>query len=90
MWTILLLFFFLKKTYGLYHNINIKLITDDRKFVFLMVRNELLFLLLMTIFYFILFYFIILFFIEWFFQDHMRVLYITYIVVQITPSSDKH
>ena len=44
--------FFLKKkkTYGLYHNINIKLIIDDRKFVFLMVRNELLFLLLMTIF----------------------------------------
>ena len=53
-----------KKTYGLYHNINIKLTIDDRKFVVLMVRNKLFFLLLMTIF-----------FIEWFFQNHMRVIY---------------
>ena len=67
-----------KKTYGLYHNININLIIDERKFVFLMVRNKLFFLLLMTIF-----------FIKWFFQDHMRVLYITYIVVQITPTLKK-
>ena len=56
---------FFLNTYGLYHNINIKLIIDDRKFVVLMVRNKLFFFLLMTIF-----------FIEWFFQDHMRVLYI--------------
>ena len=39
-----------KKTYGLYHNINIKMIIYDRKFVVLMVRNKLFFLLLMTIF----------------------------------------
>ena len=76
---LLLLLFF--NTYGLYHNINIKLIIDDRKFVILMVKNYLFFLLLMN------FYF--LFFIEWFFQDHMRVLYITYIVVQITPTLEK-
>ena len=53
-----------KNSYGLYHNINIKLTIDDRKFVVLMVRNKLFFLLLMTIF-----------FIEWFFQNHMRVIY---------------
>ena len=29
------------------------------------------------------------FFIEWFFQYHIRVLYITYIVVQITPTLEK-
>ena len=72
------LFLFFFNTYGLYHNINIKLIINDRKFVVLMVKNKLFFLLLMTIF-----------FIEWFFQDHMRVLYITYIVVQITPTLEK-
>ena len=41
-----------KKTYGLCYNINIKLIIDDRKFVILMVRNKLFFLLLMTIFFY--------------------------------------
>ena len=71
-------FFFFLNTYGLYHNINIKLIIEDRKFVVLMVKNKLFFLLLMTIF-----------FIEWFFQDQMKVLYITYIVVQITPTLKK-
>ena len=45
-------FFFLKYTYGLYHNINIKLIIDDVKCVVLMVRNKLFFLLLMTIFFY--------------------------------------
>ena len=44
--------FFFLNTYGLYHNINIKLIIDDRKFVVLMVRNKLFFLLLMTIFFY--------------------------------------
>ena len=72
------LLFFLIITYELCHNINIKLIIDDKKFLVLMVMNKLFFLLLMTIF-----------FTEWFFQDHMRVLYITYIVVQITPTLEK-
>ena len=45
-------FFFFKYTYGLYHNINIKLIIDDIKCVVLMVRNKLFFLLLMTIFFY--------------------------------------
>ena len=67
-----------KNTDGLYHNINIKLIINDKKFVVLMVRNKLFFLLLMIIF-----------FIKWFFQDHIRVMYITYIVVQITPTLEK-
>ena len=71
-------FFFFIITYELCHNINIKLIIDDKKFLVLMVMNKLFFLLLMTIF-----------FIEWFFQDQMRVLYITYIVVQITPTLEK-
>ena len=44
--------FFFLNTYGLYHNINIKLIIEDRKFVVLMVRNKLFFLLLMTIFFY--------------------------------------
>ena len=44
--------FFFLNTYGQYHNINIKLIIDDRKFVVLMVKNKLLFLLLMTIFFY--------------------------------------
>ena len=42
--------FFFLKTYGLYHNINIKLIINNKKFVVLMVRIKLFFLLLMTIF----------------------------------------
>ena len=41
-----------KNTYGLYHNINIKLIINDKKFVVLMVRNKLFFLLLMIIFFY--------------------------------------
>ena len=49
---LLLFFFSFLNTYGLYHNINIKLIIDDRKFVVLMVRNKLFFLLLITIFFY--------------------------------------
>ena len=53
-----------KKAYRLYHNIKIKLIIDDRKFVVLVT---------------IVFYRVV-------FQDHMRVLYIKYILVQLTPN----
>ena len=53
-----------KRAYRLYHNIKIKLIIDDRKFVVLVT---------------IVFYRVV-------FQDHMRVLYIKYIVGQLTPN----
>ena len=47
-----LFFLFFFNTYGLYHNINIKLIIDYRKFVVLMVKNKLFLLLLMIFFFF--------------------------------------